>query len=327
MRFALLASTALLLAACMGKQTAVVTADEQGQVLSVIHADGHVTPVAVPAMPHNVQISADGKRIFATGMTGGHAEHHMTGGGALLMLDADRMDSSAVTMLALGKHPAHVITDKSGKTVYVTDSESDSVLVVDAVTRKLVRSLPTGKFPHGLRMNPERPELYTANVKDGTVSVINLTTNRETHRIPVGGKPIQVAVTPDGKKLYVSLAKDSAVAVVDLSSYNKIKGISVSHAPAQLYADPKGRYIYSANQGTSENPGRTISVINTVTDQVEKQIETGRMPHGIVADTAGQFLYVTNMGENTMAKISVADWRVVETTLVGDLPNGITLVE
>lgn len=326
MRRPLTALLLMVVSAC-SSGAGVITANEEGQSLSRINAAGEVTTLPVPIMPHNVQVSTGGQWILATGMAvGEHGQHHAAGG-ALLMVKAESFSPSDVEVMPLGDHLAHVITDATGKTAYITDSASNVVLVVDLSARKLMRTIPTGKFPHGMRMNPQRDELYTANVKDGTVSVIDPRANRETHRIQVGGKPIQVAVTPDGNKLYITLAKDSAVAVVNLTSYSKVKSIPVPHAPAQVYADPKGRYIYTANQGNEKNPGNTLSVIDVATDNVLKTIVTGRMPHGVVASGDGKFIYVTNMGEDTVSQLETEGLTVTKTYRVGAAPNGITLTE
>lgn len=324
-KFAVNALLLLSLCACAG--TAVITADEGSSTLTKVTADGLTQKLSLPANPHNVQISADGKWILATGMPA--AAHHHGGpmqGGVLMLIDAAHFDAPHVQSLPLGGHPAHVVTDGSGKIAYVTDSANNAVILVDIARQATVGKIAVGAFPHGARINPIKSELYTANIKDGTVSVVDLTTKKETHRIPVGNTPIQVAVTPDGKTLYVSLAKDSAVAMVDLSRYKKTALIRVPSAPAQVYADPAGKYVISANQGTADNPGATISIIEAGTPKVIKQLSTGKMPHGVVIDNGGHYAYITNMGEDTVAMVDLSQMALNSRYKVGVLPNGITLL-
>lgn len=319
-----------MLVSCTGTMTSApscITADEAGSTLTRINADGSSQTLAVPIAPHNVQVSADNKWILATGMVGGHehAGHAMPG--TLLVISTDSFSEKSIRSISFGEHLAHVVTDASGKTAYVTDSASNRVAVVD-ITSGVVRSwIDVGKFPHGARINPVTGDLYTANVKDGTMSIVDTHANKEIKRISVGNSPIQVAISKDGKKAYVTLAKDSAVGVVDVAKQQKIKAIAVKDAPAQIYADPLGRYMYVADQGSKEHPGDSISIIDVKSDTVIKTIRTGNMPHGVVASTDGQFVYVTNMGEATVAQISTKDFTVVNRYPVGKLPNGITLIE
>lgn len=319
-----------MLSACAGISTSApsfITADEAGHTLTMINADGSRQTLAVPAAPHNVQISADGKLVLATGMAGGHehAGHAMSGN--LLIIPTDSFDKNSIRSISLGEHLAHVVTDASGKTAYVTDSASNRIAVVDIASGAVKQWIGVGAFPHGARINPVNGNLYTANVKDGTMSIVDTIAHKETQRVPVGGKPIQVAVSPDGKKVYVTLAKDNAVGVVDVAQRRKIKTIAVDNAPAQIYADPLGRYMYVADQGSKAHPGHRVSVIDIASDTVIKTIRTGRMPHGVVASRDGRSVYITNMGDNTVSQMDTRNFAIVKNYAVGELPNGITLIE
>ena len=323
----------IALSACTASPD-VITADEKGHSLTRISDSGEVRILSVPEIPHNVQVSADGKWVLATGMrmdAGMDMEHkHVSAeipAGDLMIIDAAEFFGKPLRSVAVGDHPAHVITDASGKTAYVTDSAKNRIVIVDIASSQVTGYIPVGRFPHGERMNASGSELYTANVSDGTVSVVDLRLNKETQRIHVGNKPIQVAVTPDDKKLYVTLAGDIAVGVVDLKTYKKIKAVPVPNAPAQIYADPKSRYMYVADQGDVKNPGSMLSVIDTASDTLMRNINTGRMPHGVVADDEGRFIYVTNMGEHTVSKVKVEGFKVITTFNVGQSPNGITLTQ
>ncbi len=67
-----------------------------------------------------------------------------------------------------------------GKRVFVTDSESNTVSVIDLGTREVVKTIATGRYPHGLRLSPDGRELFVANVEDGSVSVIDVAGLAET---------------------------------------------------------------------------------------------------------------------------------------------------
>lgn len=325
----------MLLAACQGSTTieglnpvsSFITADESGKTLTIVHSGGLRQTIALPMAPHNVQVSADGKWVLATGMeVKDHQQDSQVMRGMLVIIKAGPLNEKTLRAIPLGEHPAHVVTDASGKTAYVTDSASNRVAVVDIISGKVKDWISVGIFPHGIRLNPVRGEFYTANLKDGTISIVDILSNKET-RIPVGGMPTQVAVSPDGRKVYVTLAADNVVGVVDVAQRRKIKTIPVGAAPAQIYADPLGRYVYVANQGSKNHPGNTVSVIDISSDKVIKIIRTGRMPHGIVASADGRFVYVTNMGDNTVSQVDTVSLTVVNQYRVGESPNGITHIE
>ncbi len=322
--------SAYMLSACVNSSPSFVTADEAGNSLTKISADGNRQTIPLTVAPHNVQASTDGKLLLATGMmdmTAGAKNHSSAMMGELLVIDTDYFNSEAVRYIPLGEHLAHVVTNKSAEIAYITDSANNRVAVLDIASGKVLNWIRVGAFPHGIRLNSVKGEFYTANLKDNTISIVDIASNKETKRIIVGKMPIQVAVSPDGAKLYVTLAKDTAVAVIDLQTRKKTKTIKVDNTPAQIYADSLGRYMYVANQGSKTNSGNTLSVIDIATDKIIKIIHTGNMPHGVVASSDGQFVYVTNMADNSVSKIDANSFEVLQTYAVGKLPNGITLIE
>jgi len=177
----------------------VYTANEDSHSISVIDAGtGQVKNIATPITPHNVQASRDGRLLFAVGPVAGMAAHHSPakmpeGGemarGRLLIIDAETLAIESATDIEIGRHPAHVIVDAQGKLAYVTNSEDDTVSVIDVAQKKVVGTIKTGKFPHGLRMSPNGREMYVANVDDNSVSVLDCVFRPKTATVPAGKRP------------------------------------------------------------------------------------------------------------------------------------------
>lgn len=242
----------------------VYTADERGNSISVINlAANQARKVPISVAPHNVQISHDGRWLLVVGASagGGHShdekgaeqsgdEHddkndeHGDKNGKLLIFDTDKLNSAdTVAEIEIGKHPAHVVIDQQGRFIYATNSEDDTISVIDAAQKKVVKTIKTGKYPHGLRMSPDGREIYVANVNDGTVSVISTAEQKEVARISVGKSPVQVGFMPDGKRVYVSLRDENSVAVVDTATRQKIASVAVGNQPIQMFATPDGRFV------------------------------------------------------------------------------------
>ena len=306
----------------------VYTADERGNSISVIDlATNQAQKIPISVAPHNIQISQDGSLLLVVGApaTGDGGDGHEHGGavGKLLIFDTAKLND-APAEVEIGKHPAHVVIDSQGKFIYATNSEDDTVSVVDAAQKKQVKTIATGDFPHGLRISPDGREIYTANVNDGTISVISAAEQKETARIPVGKAPVQVGFTPDGKRVYVSLRDENAVAVIDTATRQKIATVPVGSQPIQMFATPNGRFVYVANQGTEDKPDNTVSVIDTASNKVAATITTGKGAHGVVAGADGKQVFVANTFDDTVSVIDVASQKVVATIPVGDAPNGIT---
>lgn len=193
--------------------------------------------MSVPVTPHTVQISRDGRRLFAVGSIAGQ-----------------------IKMAAEGAAPDG---GARGDRAYVSNAEDDAVAVVDVARGRVVSSIATAASPYGLRMSPDSREIYVAATKGNAVSVIDVATSREVARIQVGKAPVQVGFTPDGTRVYVSLRDDNAVAVVDTRTRRLMSTIPVWRSPIQVFATPDGNFMYVANQGTEREPDNTVSVIDT----------------------------------------------------------------
>jgi len=325
----------------------VYTADEYGNSVSRIDlGSGRVDVLSVGIMPHNVQFVPGKRLVLAVGLPvpvnktdshGSHDTHGNNGGGhsggghgdataagQLIVLDADNFLSSPKASITVGGHPAHVIADADGRRAYVTNSEDDTMSVIDLAKSTVVTTVATGGYPHGLRMSPDGKSIYVANVEDGSVSVIDTASLSETVRIRVGSTPVQVGFTPDGSRVYVSLRDENKVAVVDTATLRVAARIDVGRSPIQVHATPDARFGYVANQGTDAVPDDTVSVIDTATNTVVKTIRTGKGAHGVTVSSDGASVFITNIVDGTVSEISVESQSVIRTYRVGKGPNGIT---
>lgn len=314
----------------------VFTADEYGSTLSRIDlSSGTVTTVPATIEPHNIQISPDGSLLLAVGLPtdlaakssdqgSGTSMAGMAAPGAVVLFDPQNLAAGPIAQIAVGMHPAHVITDLAGKRAFVTNAEDDTLSVIDLASRKVTATVATGDYPHGQRLSPDGREIMVANVQSGTVSVIDTETLKEVASIPVGITPVQVGFTPDGSLVYVSLRDANQVAVVDVKARKLIATVDVGRNPIQVFATPDGRFVYVANQGTEDKPDNTVSVIEVATNKVVATIVTGRGTHGVVVSSDGATVFVTNILDATVSAIGVRTQTVIATIPVGKGPNGIT---
>jgi YVTN family beta-propeller protein len=304
----------------------VYTANERDQSISEVQLDnGRVRTIKLDIAPHNVQLAADGAFLLAVGMSA-HAAHHGPGSqGQLLMLRPAALDAGA-SSIAAGEHPAHVVTDLGAERAFVSDSAANLVRVIDLKTKAELGQIATDQYPHGLRLSPDGQTLYVANMKGGTVSVIDLPTLQETKRIAVGKGPVQVGFSADGKQAYVSLSGENRLGLIDTASQRLVGKVAVGRTPIQMIAPAGTRLVYVANQGSSQHPGDTVSVVDPATAKVVATLKTGQGAHGVASSTDGAYVFVTNIESGTLSVIETATRKVVATHQVGAGPNGVTFL-
>lgn len=161
-------------------------------------------------------------------------------------------------------------------------------------------------------------------MQDTTVSVIDTTTNQRVADIEVGQSPVQVAFSPDGATVYVSLNAENAVGRIDVANRTLTGKVSVGVGPVQVFVSPDNSTLLVANQGTPEQPSRTVSFVETASLTVVQTVETGQGAHGVSIDPTGRHAYVTNIYGDDLAVLDLNERRVVATLPMGAAPNGVS---
>ena len=176
---------------------------------------------------------------------------------------------------------------------YVTNTDCDTVAVIDTVTNTVVATVPVGNGPFGLAITPDGMRAYVANA-DGTVSVIDTVTNTVIATVPVGGDPFGVAITPDGARVYVANSGSTSVSVIDTGTNTVVDTISVGVFSLGVAITPDGSRVYV----TTDESG-PIMVIDTATRMVVSTIPApgGFKPLGVVIAPDGTRAYVEDQSE------------------------------
>jgi YVTN family beta-propeller protein len=131
-------------------------------------------------------------------------------------------DGSIIKEIVTGLHSNEIISDKKGRYLYVTNSNSDNISVIDTRNDQVcetvsVRLQPDinpyfGDSPNGICLSADEKTLYVANGMDNAIAVVNLGKkssikgregqSRVTGFIPVGAYPSAISLSASGK-LYV----------------------------------------------------------------------------------------------------------------------------
>lgn len=297
-----------------GPQGTVWVADEGSGAMTAINAATNdvVTTVSGISGPHNVQVAPDGKHVYAISGDGN------------TVVEVDTADYRLTASGPTGNHPAHVVLTPDGKKTYVTNNGDGTISVYQAGDLKPTKVIRIGGAPHGTRPTADGSALVVANMGAKTVDVVDTKTDTKTASVPVGGPPVQVAVSPDGKYAYASISEPAGVVKVDLRTNKVTARTPVPASPAQVYLTPDGRTLLSADQGTEDKPGRTVSLIDTAKMTSAGSVTTGSGPHGLVVEPNGKRAWVTNMYDGTVSLLDLTARKAVATVKVGDEPNGIS---
>ncbi|MBL8899088.1 MAG: hypothetical protein JNM84_15720 [Planctomycetes bacterium] len=124
---------------------------------------------------------------------------------------------AAAASSAHADHPAAFSRD--GAELWVANTMSGSVSVIDPRRRELLREISFGGMPFSLAITPDDRHVLVANVELGQVIVIDRAERSITRRIAMRGGPIDLAVTPNGRFAYVARRFARSVSVIDLATF------------------------------------------------------------------------------------------------------------
>ncbi len=139
--------------------------------------------------------------------------------------------------LVVGLHPNDITSDKNGRFVYVTNSNSDNVSVIDTENDEVTETISVrlqpeinpffGDSPNGLCLSIDGKTLFVANGMDNAIAVIRL---RESDRqsstvtgfIPTGAYPSSVTISKRGNLYVTNLEAEGARSGIPSSRTNNL---------------------------------------------------------------------------------------------------------
>ena len=215
--------------------------------------------------------------------------------------------------------------------VYVSNTGSDQVWVIDMDTAAVEAVINVGDDPRGIDIAPDNSRVYVANRFDNTISVINTELNDEVQVINLGeselvsaNEPYDVVVSPDGTRLYVAMKNggsengDGTVAVIDLPAGNIVTEIILdsSASPEGIVVSPDGSRVYVSGRGS-------MYVVNTV--DLTFVGTAGVADRELVVSPDGAWVYADDNAVRTSdnTAFDTGDWSNERGITI--TPDGLTL--
>lgn len=204
----------------------------------------------------------------------------------------------------------------SAATLYVTNTKSDSISIIDTDTLEVVGTIPLGRGKSNrIAFHPDGRTAWVVYDKARDLGVVDAEERRLVRRVRIGGNPYNLAFSPDGRYLYVlDWASDTSrdeVIVWDLQAGRIAWRVEVSTWPAHGIFSRDGRLFFVS--------GETAGDV-TVIDTVERAI-VGRVVHGggdamgLALTADGHLLYAAAGENKAILKIDPGTRQVV-----GEIP-------
>lgn len=171
----------------------LLASNTQENSLSVVALKDAVEEIAVEATiktganPFEVVVSADGKTAYVSNFLGD----------SLSIIDLEGRKTAGY--IRSGKKPAMLSLEGAGgsEKIWVANTGSNDLWLIDAATRKLITRIPVGSGAHGALPLPSG-KLYVTNTEDGTISVVDQAQATVVATIRVGQYPNGLTFLPAG---------------------------------------------------------------------------------------------------------------------------------
>ena len=230
--------------------------------------------------------------------------------------------------LGAGTAPEYTAVDTSGR-LWISDTGTNTVKVIDPVTRALVRTFPVGSSPRGLVFDAYQDEMWVANHGSDNLTVISAATLQIVGNVPLGtgSAPLGLAyapyvdLPPPGTYhlptgIYVTMSGMNAVGYVTDTTLQLTRTFPVRSTPYAIVFDGNLYVTDYGSRAVSEigfNANHAVTVIGNVS--------VGGGPIGEAVN--GTSLFVTNHNTANVTTVDTGTLTVLHNTPVGPYPWGI----
>jgi YVTN family beta-propeller protein len=176
------------------------------------------TPVGTN--PYTVVLSKDGKTAYVSNWGGEQTftppsasapvgTVTQSSAGSVSVLDA--LTGAPKGTIQVGTHPSALAVDPASGALYVANTDSDNISVIDTATNAVTHTIdlapytgaPVGTNPNALAFTSDGKSLFVANAGNNDVDVVDTAKKQVVGSIPTAWYPTGVALAKSGGSLFV----------------------------------------------------------------------------------------------------------------------------
>jgi YVTN family beta-propeller protein len=160
----------------------------------------------------------------------------------------DLLDVRLIDRLSLagGDAPVDLAISSDGRTLLSANSGSNTVSILDPVSRIEKNRVRVGNGPRSLLLDRTGRKAYVFNAMSDSISVLDVPRGTVTQTVSVESGPEKGQLSRDGKQLYVLQRLSPNLGVIDTASLSVAGKIYVGPGREALKVDSKTGWIYLA---------------------------------------------------------------------------------
>lgn len=207
------------------------------------------------------------------------------------------------SILALG---SAALLQCQGPKLYVTNSGSDDITVIDLASLKPTGAIRVGAHVHGLAFQGDGKKLFSTVESDNSLKIIDTANDKTISTVKLTGRPNQCAVTPDGRYVAVPIRDGNSVDIVDVPQQKIVKVLPVNK-PHNSFNAGNNRYTFVSSMGDEE-----IDMIDLQKMEYSAHIPVGGVPRPFVVTSDGKTMYVALSSLHGFVEVDILKNKVIK---------------
>ena len=189
--------------------------------------------------------------------------------------------------------------------LYVTNSESDDITVIDLPSLRVTGSIKVGARVHGAAVQVDGKRLFTTIESENALKIIDTTQDKVIAAIKLTGRPNQCAATPDGRYVAVPIRDKNSLDIVDVGQEKVVKTLPLNR-PHNTFDAGSNRYIFASSMGDQK-----VDVVDLQAMEYSAEIPVGGVPRPFVVSSDGKTMYVALSNLHGFVSVDIAERKII----------------
>lgn len=191
----------------------------------------------------------------------------------------DGKDLQLAKRIPTGKTPSHIWIDTKSTTAWVTMQDSSELVAIDLAAQTLKWRVKTGTLPADVFGTPDDKHLLVGLTGGDGVEIYDVAGGKEARfvrKLPTGLGAHSFRAWGDGRHVLVSNRVANTISKIDYQKMEVVDRFPGPSGPDDMDISADGKTILLASRWA-----RKLTVIDTATRAVVRQISVGKSPHGV----------------------------------------------
>lgn len=222
-------------------------------------------------------------------------------------------------VVLVGSFPSHM--QLYNGCIYVTNSDSNSISIIDESEFRIIETIPVGERPHDIKIDSAKNVIYVANNNGYSISVIDLKQSKE-KKINLKYNPLHILLS---NEILVILCQPSNgnlcsnILFLNIASNEVIRNIELPGFTFDMTVSKEEDIIYVTNAEDG-----CIYKVNIFWGKIISKQYIGGMPNNIIINSTEA--YISDVLENKLTVFDIKQDKIVDEIYVGLEPNSLTTI-